>query len=76
MTLTAIAADPALGDRRARTVRRALSVVATLLGALFGALLAIDVGVPEPLAVAAGLLVLTVVVAQRLSGSRAAWATA
>jgi uncharacterized membrane protein YoaK (UPF0700 family) len=59
MTLTGVAADARLaGGHGSRVGRRALSVMAMLLGALIGGLLVLKVDDPAPLAVAAALLAL------------------
>ncbi len=76
MTLTGIAADSKLaGGAGARVGRRGIAVLAMLLGALVGTLLARQVTLSVPLALAAGLLAVVGVVAER--GDRtAAWQTA
>jgi uncharacterized membrane protein YoaK (UPF0700 family) len=76
MTLTGIAADARIagGPGSSALARRALSVVAMALGALFGALLVLRVDDAAPLAVAAALVALTALAAHRLSrGVPAAW---
>jgi uncharacterized membrane protein YoaK (UPF0700 family) len=76
MTLTGIAADARIagGPGSSALARRALSVVAMALGALFGALLVLRVDDAAPLAVAAALVALTAIAAHRLSrGVPAAW---
>jgi uncharacterized membrane protein YoaK (UPF0700 family) len=68
MTLTGIGADSALaGGHGSNFGRRALSVVAMLLGALIGGLLVLKVDNPAPLALAAGLLAIVTCFAYRAS---------
>jgi uncharacterized membrane protein YoaK (UPF0700 family) len=74
LTLTGVAADSrAAGGAGAKLGRRSVAVMAMFLGALIGGLLAINVSVAAPLAVALGLLASIAGGAQLLSGSRAAW---
>jgi uncharacterized membrane protein YoaK (UPF0700 family) len=75
MTLTGIAADSTLaGGRGSKIGRRLVAVAAMLVGALIGALLALRVGTVAPLAAAAGVLTLTLLVAHTFTNARAAWA--
>jgi uncharacterized membrane protein YoaK (UPF0700 family) len=75
MTLTGVAADSRLaGGHGSNLGRRALSVVAMLLGALVGGLLVLKVDNPAPLALATGLLAAITLVAYRASRSTPAWA--
>jgi uncharacterized membrane protein YoaK (UPF0700 family) len=74
LTLTGVAADSrAAGGSGAKLGRRAVAVGAMFCGALLGGLLAVKVSVAAPLALAAGLLTVTVICAQALARSRAAW---
>jgi uncharacterized membrane protein YoaK (UPF0700 family) len=75
MTLTGIAADSTLaGGGGSKIGRRLVAVAAMLVGALIGALLALRVGTVAPLAAAAGVLTLTLLVAHTFTNARAAWA--
>jgi uncharacterized membrane protein YoaK (UPF0700 family) len=77
LTLTGLAADSsAAGGGGAKLGRRLVAVTAMFLGALVGGLLAVNVSVATPLAVAVGLLAATAVGAQILSRSRAVWTRA
>jgi uncharacterized membrane protein YoaK (UPF0700 family) len=74
LTLTGVAADSrAAGGHGAKLGRRLVAVTAMFTGALIGGLLAVNVSVVAPLAVAVGLLAATAGCAQLLSRSRAAW---
>jgi uncharacterized membrane protein YoaK (UPF0700 family) len=64
------------GGTGSRLGRRLLAVAAMFLGALIGALLALDVSTFAPLAVAAAILVVVAVGAQRLARSGADWSRA
>ena len=73
MTLTGIAADSALaGGAGSRIGRRILAVGAMLLGALLGALLAIQIETAAALAAAASVIVLTGLAAHLLANRRPA----
>jgi uncharacterized membrane protein YoaK (UPF0700 family) len=75
MTLTGLAADSALaGGRSSKLGRRALSVAAMLLGALFGGLLLLKVDTATPLALATGLLAIVSLFSYRASRAAPAWA--
>jgi uncharacterized membrane protein YoaK (UPF0700 family) len=75
MTLTGLAADAALaGGHGSKLGRRALSVIAMLLGALIGGLLVLKVDNPAPLALAVGLLAIISLFTYRASRSTPAWA--
>jgi hypothetical protein len=68
-TLTGLAADSALaGGSSQRAPRRALSVVAMLAGAVFGAALFLHSGAGLPLAISAGAAAATAIAA-RASGA-------
>ena len=68
MTLTGVAADSApAGGSGSRIGRRALSVVAMLLGALIGGVLVLHVDNPAPLALATGVLAAISFVTYRVS---------
>lgn len=74
MTLTGIAADSrAAGGPGAGLARRSLSIVAMLLGALCGALLVLKVDRAAALGVAAGVVALTALAADRVSRVAAPW---
>jgi uncharacterized membrane protein YoaK (UPF0700 family) len=74
MTLTGLAADArVLGGPGAAISRRALSIAAMVLGALFGALLALRVSDFASLAAAAGLVALTAIAADRVSRRGGPW---
>jgi uncharacterized protein DUF1275 len=63
LTLTGIAADSRLGGGSgAKTVRRVLSVISMLLGAIVGALLLLQVAPVAPLVLAAAILVADAVI--------------
>ena len=69
MTLTGVAADSVIaGGRGSKLGRRALSVVAMLLGALIGGLLVLKVDNAASLALAAGLLVIVSFFSERATG--------
>jgi uncharacterized membrane protein YoaK (UPF0700 family) len=72
MTLTGIAADVRLRPIRT-TIRRTLAVLAMLLGAVVGALLALNTGVAWPLGLALILLAAVVAIAANQSRHPAAW---
>lgn len=74
LTLTGLVSDPASG-RRAQTGRRIVVVVVTFLGALLGAWLTLNIGLPQAITVCLGLSTIATVVAAFLSRSRGAWAT-
>jgi uncharacterized membrane protein YoaK (UPF0700 family) len=75
MTLTGIAADAALaGGHGSKLGRRALSVVAMLLGASIGGLFVLKVDNPAPLVLAVGLLAIVSLFTYRASRSTPAWA--
>jgi uncharacterized membrane protein YoaK (UPF0700 family) len=69
-TLAGLASDGAPAVLR---VRRVLSVAAMLLGALAGALLALEVSVAAALALACGLSAMTALAAHALSARPSAW---
>ena len=74
MTLTGVAADATLaGGKGSKIGRRSLAVAAMLVGALLGALLALNVDTTAPLAAAAGLLAITALLTHLASRSQAAW---
>lgn len=74
MTLTGIAADAKpVGGPGASVGRRTLSILAMVLGALIGAILVLRVDDFAPLAVAAGLVGLTALVAHRVSRRPGPW---
>lgn len=74
LTLTGIAADSRIaGGAGGRPGRRLIAVAAMFAGALVGAVLAIHVDRALPLAIAAGLMVLTALAAHRLSRAGADW---
>jgi uncharacterized membrane protein YoaK (UPF0700 family) len=69
MTLTGVAADSVIaGGRGSKLGRRALSVVAMLLGAAIGGLLVLKVDNAASLALAAGLLVIVSFFSERAAG--------
>ena len=71
LTLTGIGADSTLaGGAGSKLGRRSLAVAAMLAGALVGALLTLHVDTAAPLAVAAGVIAATALIAHRLSGAR------
>jgi uncharacterized membrane protein YoaK (UPF0700 family) len=75
MTLTGLAADAALaGGHGSKLGRRALSLAAMLLGALFGGLLLLKVNNAAPLALATGLLAIVSFFTYRASRATPAWA--
>jgi uncharacterized membrane protein YoaK (UPF0700 family) len=75
MTLTGIAGDAALaGGHGSKLGRRALSVVAMLLGASIGGLFVLKVDNPAPLVLAVGLLAIVSLFTYRASRSTPAWA--
>jgi uncharacterized membrane protein YoaK (UPF0700 family) len=75
MTLTGLAADAALaGGHGSKLGRRALSLAAMLLGALFGGLLLLKVDNAAPLALATGLLAIVSFFTYRASRATPAWA--
>jgi uncharacterized membrane protein YoaK (UPF0700 family) len=70
MTLTGIAADSHLaGGTGSRIGRRGLAVLAMLVGALAGGVLALEVGIWAPLASAASILLIVSVAARKPSTS-------
>jgi uncharacterized membrane protein YoaK (UPF0700 family) len=74
MTLTGLAADAhVVGGPGSAITRRALSILAMVLGALIGALLVLRVNDFAPLAAAAGLVALTAVGAHAVSRRPGAW---
>ena len=76
-TLTGIASDAgAAGGRGSQLGRRLVAVAAMLLGALSGALLALDVSIAAALSVATAIVLTVTLVVHTLSGSRAAWTQA
>jgi uncharacterized membrane protein YoaK (UPF0700 family) len=74
MTLTGVAADSRLArGPGSRIARRALSVLAMLLGALIGALLALNVDNAAPLGVALALLAIAALSVHTFSRATAGW---
>jgi hypothetical protein len=77
LTLTGLAADSHLAaGTNPNAGRRMIAAAAMLIGALAGAVLVLRISVSAALGVAAVLLFLNAVAAQRLSSSTAAWTTA
>ncbi len=73
-TLTGLASEAGLvGGVGSRLGRRSVAVAAMLLGALCGALLALEVSVAAAIAVAMALALAIAIAAGALSGSQAAW---
>ncbi len=74
MTLTGIASDSALaGGEGSRIGRRSLAVGSMFVGALIGALLALDVDTAAALGAAAAVLAIAVIAAFRVTRTDAAW---
>jgi uncharacterized membrane protein YoaK (UPF0700 family) len=75
LTLTGIAADSRLaGGSGGHPARRLIPVTVMFLGALVGALLAIEVDLVLPLALAASLMAAIAIASHRLSAGRPDWA--
>jgi uncharacterized membrane protein YoaK (UPF0700 family) len=75
LTLTGIAADSRLaGGEGGHPARRLISVVAMFAGALVGALLAIELDLVLPLAIAAALMAASALGAHRFSAGKPDWA--
>jgi uncharacterized membrane protein YoaK (UPF0700 family) len=76
LTLVGVAADSrAAGGPGSKLGRRAVAVGAMLTGALVGGVLVLRVSLAAPLAVALGVLLVTLLAAQALSRSKAGWAS-
>jgi len=76
-TLTGIASEATLaGGHGAQAGRRAIAVGAMLLGAVIGALLALQVSVAAALSVACAIVVAVTLTVHALSGGEAAWTRA
>jgi uncharacterized membrane protein YoaK (UPF0700 family) len=76
-TLTGIASETTIaGGEGSRLGRRAIAVAAMLLGAIAGALLALNVSIVAALAVATAIVFVVSVVIRSLSRAEAAWTRA